>query len=327
MTLRSSKYDAVIETPEYRARLERMPQFELAQPRIESGYVIDCLGGRTNRKYISMSDEDWARHSFGGMLDAFAPSFSEDYYDWLDLLDAVAGSSRPFTMVELGAGYGRWLVHGANLCKKLGRSLGLLVGCEAEPTHFDWMKQHLRDNGYSPDLHRLCDVAVAEVAGAVPFYVGAAASWYGQSIATHPMQPRRLRRPNLARMLRRFLGKEKPMDVVKMVRAMSLKEIVGDLESIDFMHVDIQGAEYDVLVSSKDLLDAKVKSIHVGTHSTGVEATRGRDMDALINELFSAMGWSQRIRVRPGEKISLHGQDITFVDGVNSWANTRRFEA
>jgi hypothetical protein len=124
-------------------------------------------------------------------------------------------------------------------------------------------------------------------------------------------------------MLRRLIGREKPMDAVKMVRAMTLQEIIGDLESIDLMHVDIQGAEYDVLASSKDLLDAKVKSIHVGTHSPGVEATRGRNMDALVNELFNTMGWSQRVRVRPAEKISLHGQDITFVDGVHSWENPR----
>lgn len=328
MTFRSSKYGAVIATPEYSSRLERIPQLELAQPRIEGEHVIDCLGGRTNRKYLCMSDEDWARHSFGGMLDAFVPSFSEDYYDWLDLFDAVASSSRPFTMVELGAGYGRWLVHGANLCAMVGRPLGQLMGCEAEPTHFEWMKQHFRDNGQPPESHRLYEAAVAEVAGSLPFYVGAAASWYGQSIAPNLNQYERLRRLNLARLIRRMFRREKPMDVVKMVRAMTLTEIIGDLKSIDFMHIDIQGAEFDVLASSKELLNAKVKSIHVGTHGPGVEATRGRDMDALVNELLSAMGWTQRVRVRPGETRSLHGQDITFVAlQVIEWVIWGHFKA
>ena len=243
MTIQSSDYSAVIATPEYRSRLERIPNLHLTQPRVDGEYVIDCLDGRTNRKYLSMSVEDWARHSFGGMLDAFAPSFSEDYYDWLDLLDAVANSSRPFTMVELGAGYGRWLVHGANLCRKLGLPLGLLVGCEAEPTHFAWMKQHLHDNGHAPEHHRLCEAAVAERSGSIPFYVGAAASWYGQSIAANVIQYGESRRPNWRGILRRLIGKEKPMDVVKLVRAMTLQEIVGELQLIDFMHVDIQGAE------------------------------------------------------------------------------------
>lgn len=311
------------DTPEYKLRLGRMPGLGLDKPRMHGEYVIDCLGGRTKRKYLGMSPEDWARHSFGGVLDAFAPSFSEDYYDWLDLFDAVADSDRPFTMVELGAGYGRWLVHGANLAAKLGRPLGLLVGCEAEPTHYQWMMEHFRDNGYAPEHHRLRECAIAGAAGSVPFYIGAAAKWYGQSIAPSVIRLASRRGLNPGRLLRMLLGKARPMDAIRLVPAATLAEIIGDLGVVDFMHVDIQGAEYDALSVSKDLLNAKVAFVHVGTHAPTVEATRGRDMDALIHGLFQAMGWNRRFSAKPGETIRLHGHDIRFVDGVQSWANPR----
>ena len=113
------------------------------------------------------------------------------------------------------------------------------------------------------------------------------------------------------------------MDTVRQVRALSLGDVIGELDSVDFMHVDIQGAEYDVLSAAQDLVNAKVRSIHVGTHSPDVEATRGRDMDALITDLFASLGWTLKFRVRPGEAVTLHGHTITFVDGVHSWENAR----
>lgn len=323
MPPRSQPVLTATETPEYRLRLNRMPQLRLGEPRVDGEYVVDCLGGRTNRGYLGMSPEDWARHSFGGMLDAFAPSYSEDYYDWIDLLDAAGMSDGPFTMVELGAGYGRWLAHGANLCGRVGRPLGLLVGCEAEPTHFQWMKEHLRDNGCPAERCQLYEVAVAEKAGTLPFYVGVPAKWYGQSIAANMVQHGSFRRPDVRRLVRRLLGKQKPMDSVKLVRALPLGDVIGDLSVIDFMHVDIQGAEYDVLSAARRLLEAKIRRIHVGTHSPDVEATRGRDMDALIGDLFASLGWTPRFKVKPGESVDLHGRTIKFVDGVQSWENPR----
>ena len=313
-----------LDTPEYQARLQRVPQLELQAPRMEEKHVVDCLGGRTKRSYLAMSEADWKRHSFGGMLDAFAPSFSEDYFDWLDLLDAVSRETLPFIMAELGAGYGRWLVHGANLCRLVGRPLGLLIACEAEPTHYEWMQEHFRDNGYSPSSHRLLEAAVSDTPGSLPFYVGSAASWYGQSIAANRIRYGRPRLPDMGKLLRQLTGQERPMDSVRHVKALTLQDIIADVPRIDLMHVDIQGAEYDVLRSSIDLLNSKVDSIHVGTHSPDVEATRGRDMDALVQELLREAGWRQRTRVRPGETIVRAGRNVTFVDGVQSWENPRR---
>ena len=65
------------------------------------------------------------------------------------MLESVLEADDGFTMVELGAGWGRWLVDAWSVLKQIGKTDKrlLLVGVEAEPTHFEWMKQHFADNG------------------------------------------------------------------------------------------------------------------------------------------------------------------------------------
>lgn len=35
------------------------------------------------------------------------PAFDEEYFEWIDLLEAVTEATGEFTMIELGAGWGR----------------------------------------------------------------------------------------------------------------------------------------------------------------------------------------------------------------------------
>ncbi len=99
------------------------------------------------------------------------------------MLDSVCESEGSFTMVELGAGWGRWIVNAAVALRQIDPERPfLLVGVEAEPTHFEWLRRHLLDNGIDPDRHTLVRAAVAPTEGRVKFQRGDAAGWYGQSI-------------------------------------------------------------------------------------------------------------------------------------------------
>ena len=86
-------------------------------------------------------------------------------------------------MVELGAGWGRWIVNGVAALRAQGTLPYHVVGVEAEPTHFAWMKQHLVDNDVDLRSATLIEAAVAKTDGTVRFHVGDAADWYGQAIA------------------------------------------------------------------------------------------------------------------------------------------------
>src|SRR5436190_9555453 len=44
---------------------------------------------------------------------AIYPRLDQEYFEWTDLLEAVLDADKSFTMVELGAGFGRWSARGA----------------------------------------------------------------------------------------------------------------------------------------------------------------------------------------------------------------------
>src|ERR1700740_3178360 len=46
------------------------------------------------------------------------PKLGEEYFEWIDVLETVVAATEFFTMIELGAGYGRWLVRAALAVKR-----------------------------------------------------------------------------------------------------------------------------------------------------------------------------------------------------------------
>ncbi|HYM01567.1 MAG TPA: hypothetical protein VET85_01400 [Stellaceae bacterium] len=72
------------------------------------------------------------------------PAVSEETFEWELLLSAVLDARDRFVMIEAGAGYGRWLVTAACALRQRRPEVAFhLIGVEAEPQHFAWMKQHL----------------------------------------------------------------------------------------------------------------------------------------------------------------------------------------
>ena len=64
----------------------------------------------------------------GKILTPYIPSVGEEYFEWIDLLESVLAADDKFTMVELGAGWGRWLVDAWSVLKQIGKTdRGLLL--------------------------------------------------------------------------------------------------------------------------------------------------------------------------------------------------------
>src|SRR6516164_7775912 len=64
------------------------------------------------------------------------PDFNEEYIEWVALAEAVAAAHKHFVMIELGAGWGRWLLNAGALARLRGDLTFQLVGVEAEPRHY-----------------------------------------------------------------------------------------------------------------------------------------------------------------------------------------------
>lgn len=270
---------------------------------MEPTWDVNFLGVRTRVAFTAGMGSDVAASA--RFVETHYPTFDEEYFEWIDLLEAVVTAGRRFTMVELGAGWGRWLINGAAAARQCAITELCLVGVEAEPTHYRWMEQHFADNGVSSESRRLVEAAVTTSPRPANFHVGDPSAWYGQAIERNPFRilgerPFRSRR----RLARRTLRK---------VPTVTLPSIVSDLNAIDLIDADLQGVEADVFESAEALLAEKVKRVHIGTHSSKNERR--------LRGLFSSLGWESLNDYAAGAEVDTSWGRIKFQDGVQTWRN------
>ncbi|RZI59781.1 MAG: hypothetical protein EOP94_02535 [Zymomonas sp.] len=102
------------------------------------------------------------------------------------------------------------------------------------------------------------------------------------------------------------------------IKAMSVAKAIAHLPVVDFMHVDIQGGEEELIPALLDSLDASVRMLFIGTHNRKIEGD--------FIELLGARGWSL-LRERPCQFYpmsvapTLTGR--TYMDGAQLWHNPR----
>lgn len=241
------------------------------------------------------------------------PAFDEEYFEWIDLLEAVVTAHSKFTMIELGAGYGRWLAnawaavrayHGSIPCK--------LIGVEPEPTHYEWMKLHFEDNRIDFGCSEFIQAAASDEDGQVWFYVGRPDEWYGQAIAPAPHSFL-----SWFKLLKMLITREATIQDyrVRKVRAVGLIGLLDSLDHVDLIDLDVQGAELIVLKAAAEQLDQKVKRIHIGTH--------GEDIEFGLRSLFQTLGWSNLNDYPSASESNTPWGVIKFQDGVQSWINPK----
>jgi FkbM family methyltransferase len=275
------------------------------------GWTVNWLGVRTRASIQSVRGT--AATEF---VRTERPRPSEDFFEWLDIFESVAGSSGRYTVVELGAGWGRWLVNAAAAVQRLNPARPfLLVGVEAEPTHFRWLAQHFRDNGIDPRDHVLIRSAVSALDGSVRFRQGDPAAWYGQGI--EPEDPAARASGPVSRLIRwgtNVLHDVRASQRVRRVPAVSLSTILQPLERVDLVDADVQGVEADVFEAAAGDLAAKVSRVHVGTH--------GRANEERLRCLFGEMlGWECRFDYPGGGERETPWGPVLFDDGAQSWLN------
>ena len=218
------------------------------------------------------------------------PPPDAELFEWIDVLEAVTRAAGRFTMLELGAGYGRWIVNAAAALRAYSGLPHSLTAVEAEPTHFGWLESHCRDNDVEANL---VHAAVAPRGGTVEFGIGRPASWYGQAIADGTWTP----------------------ESVVTVDAVTLSDLLGPLERVDLIHCDIQGAEAAVFEEAATVIAAKVRRIHIGTHGPSIERR--------LRQLFSSLAWENSNDYECGTSADTPWGRVDFEDGVQTWLNPR----
>ena len=246
------------------------------------------------------------------------PPQDEEYQEWIDLLESVVSARGNYTFVELGAGFARWSVRAAQAVRQFSGLPFHLVAVEGEPLHFQWLGQHLRDNGIDPGEHKLIHAAVRATPGDVLFYIsledgkdGGPSEWYGQCVARE--------RDRVVAGGGEYLGvatqQHRSGYRSIWVPAITLQEILRDLPQVDLMDLDIQGEELEVLSSAIDEVSRCVKRLHIETH--------GRRIDKGLSRLLPKFGWTCLAKYKCYSKQNTPWGRVYFTGGVQSWLNPK----
>ena len=218
-----------------------------------------------------------------------------------------------FQMIELGAGWAPWMAAAGVVARRLGVADIRLLGIEADPTHFEFCKQHLADNGLRPDTdepHTTFDgVDCVLMMGAV---------WWEDTELFFPDEPSPMDYGLAAQQGDSASDYRGARLAQRRVQAFGLHRLIEERGVIDFIHFDIQGGEWEVITRSLDALTGSVRFMCIGTHSRKIEGD--------LLELLTTHGWSLHNEkpcrfVHDPAVPTLAG--MTTADGVQVWRNSR----
>ena len=140
--------------------VQHHPIFSRFKPygdRLPGYYECDFLGTRLVHQFVG------GRTPQDGINATRYPQPDEEYFEWIDLLESVVAARQTYSMIDLGAGYGRWCVRAAFAAQQFNPGLVQhLIAVEGEPMVASWMRQHFIDNGVDITHHRLIHGAVSE---------------------------------------------------------------------------------------------------------------------------------------------------------------------
>jgi FkbM family methyltransferase len=274
--------------------------------------VYDFLGIRTDPSF-----RPHFRPQPTGPIKTTYPVPDYTYFELVFVLQAVLDAEHRdrFRMMELGAGYGPWLVTAHRAMElSLGRPVDL-IGVEMVPQHFLWMQAHLRENGIEPRHHTLIHGAVSDFDGEAVYRPEAGvAGDFGQRVigrtsATASPPPGGVDQGSAATV--------SPLEPVR-VPCVSLLRRLEELEHVDLLHVDIQGEELRTLRHALPQLNRCVRRLIVATHSRRIHRS--------LRRLLVAARWRRvyDFRLRARERTEFG--DIQFLDGMLAFENSAAFE-
>ncbi len=264
----------------------------------EPGFFRDVFGVRTRCAFMPKS---MARFSGQiGRLNKVPVLGLHDVPELEYFLHSIDIARGTLTVVELGAGWGPWIALGAVLGRRRGLDVRL-VAVEGAEEHVDFMREHLRDNDIEPGDHRLLHAVVGACDGVAHFPQLAAAreEWGAEA------------QFDTATAIASLTTATSVVDVLPCV---SIATLLGDLDRVDVLHCDIQGAEADAIRRGIDVLTERVCRIIVATHRRSVEAE--------LHHLLFDRGWhleaDQACRM-----IDVGARLVLVQDGVQVWRNDR----
>lgn len=251
---------------------------------IDPAYLPHILGGREGQIEGAPIPANW--HA--------------DLAEFAAALRAVDLSTGSFRMVELGCGWGCWLLITGVAARRRGLTVDL-IGAEADEGHVAFAQQGCRENGFGEDQARIMRRIVGPNPGTALFPKQSISGieWGLEPIFSATEEQIRLAATG---------------DHYDILPILTFEEICADGRPVDLVHMDIQGGEADFLDACILQMNERVAYLVVGTHS--------RQIEGRIYDIMLANGWRLEIDRAALFNLSMSPPQTT-VDGVQGWRNPR----
>lgn len=280
----------------------------------DASVFTDCMGIKVSLEYCPWV---WDRT---GYVESRLPIPTDTYlgeaieYAGFAIAVEMAAGQEQFSVVELGAGWGPWVSLGAVNAHRLGFEKTSIVAFEADRMRFEGLRKHLALNG-------VVDASAPEF-GERPGYewrlYKAAAHWEEATLywpAASNLHDAGMAAVHEADAKIDYRGQE--IQLVE-IQACSVANAIEHMPVVDFMHIDIQGGEEELVPHLLDVFERKVRILFIGTHSRKIEGD--------FIKVLGDRGWLL-FRERPcqfyplSEAPTLTGR--TYMDGAQLWVNPR----
>jgi len=270
---------------------------------VPKGYTVDFLGTLTDANF---------RQAFTGDPTAISerhvqtrlPSLDESGEWWFETVNWVAAAreaSDRFVMITLGAWHGSQAVGSQRALQQINPMPYKLVAVEPVPENVALVRRHFQNNGIDPDAHWIVPMAVSGCTDPVLFAIVPQRFGPQNCVSTNEGLARE-------RYYRDLVGTGKTKQAlsdlllrnstgitvagegggllqgeIRYVSAITLNELLGPFDKVDYLESDIQESEKLVFPPFMDLLKRKVRRIHIGTH--------GKQTHWTLHDLFAREGW------------------------------------
>jgi len=263
------------------------------------GYILDWLGVKTKLEHHAWLPRPERN---GGVLVASLPipddQVHADAIEYVALCTAIkraqARQETNFTAIELGSSYGPWAIASGVLGLRMGFDHVTLIPVEASGESFGKLFEHAQANGLLQNS-RLSflprNVAVGSKPGIVYFPMVDTSFDNGAQISESSCTTD-------------YRGIEVASQVVA---AETITMIADNIDHVDFLHLDLQGAEEAIIQTEEfsSVLQSKVSVLYL--------ATQSRFIEGLALKALPPLGF-QLVRERP----TRYEQNNRTLD-VNGW--------
>ena len=263
-------------------------------PAPATGFIVDSLGVKTRGSSL------WNEVQFlvGTVMPPPIPNdFHAEAIEWIGLLKSVRSAKGSYAAMELGAGWGPWVVAGATAARNAGITNISLLAVEGDPGHFAFMRQHFIDNDLNPDNHALLHAAVGVKAGRARWPRVDPRNTYGS---------------------RPIFASDGNTSQTFEIPVFSISDLLYRRSRWDLVHVDVQGDEVVLCEAGLGALNERVHWLVIGTHSRMIEGL-------LINLLLRA-GWvleNEKPVIFDFQVSAPNVEALTRIDGTQVWRNPR----